>query len=132
MSRKFKINKSDMQVGNFVYHIEKDAVKVSDISGVVSHRISTLIPKGQFILGAIKEKQTKWLEAYAVVMFNALSCVSDEQFLTDVNKAAVDCISRHPQLYGLKPDIDKAEDDKILQNEKEVHEAVESLKEGAE
>lgn len=132
MSRKFKINKDDTRVGNFVYHIERDAVKVSDINDVVSHRISTYTTKGQFILGAIKEKQTEWLEAYAVVMFNVLCCVTDEQFLNDVNKATVDCIGRHPQLYGLKSDIDKVEDDKILQNEKEVHDAVETLKEGAE
>lgn len=130
MSKKFKINKSDKRIGNFVYHPENDAVKLSDISGLITHRVSTLIPKGQFIAGAIENDYDKWLEAYAVVMFNVLSCVPDEQFLNELNNAAVNCVERHPQLYGLKKDIDKAEDDAILKDQKEYHEAIESLKDG--
>lgn len=133
MKLKFKINKGDRQVGNFVYHLEKYAVKVSDINGIVSHRISTLTPKGQFVAMAVEQKDKEdWLMAYAVTVFNMLCVVPDETFMSELNKSAKDCLERHRDLYGLKKDIDRAEDDKILENEKEIHEAVESLKEGAE
>lgn len=131
MKQKFKINKGDRRVGNFVYHLEKNAVKVSDINGIVSHRISTFTPKGQFVAMAVEQKDKEdWLMAYAVTAFNVLSCVPDATFMEELNKSAKDCLERHPDIYGVKPGIDKADDDKILENEKEVHDAVETLKEG--
>lgn len=133
MSKKFKINKGDRRVGNFIYHLEKEAVKVSDINGMVSHRISTFTPKGQFVAMAVEQKDKEdWLMAYAVTVFNILSCVPDATYLEELNKSAKDCIERHPEIYGIKKDIDKSDDDKIVDDQKELHEAVESLKEGAE
>lgn len=133
MKPKFKINKGDRRVGNFVYHLENNAVKVSDINGIVSHRISTFTPKGQFVAMAVEQKDKEdWLMAYAVTVFNVLSCVPDATFMEELNKSAKDCVERHPDIYGVKPGIDKTDDDKILENEKEVHDAVESLKEDAE
>ena len=129
MKQKFKINKGDRRVGNFVYHLERDAVKVSDINGIVSHRISTFTPKGQFVAMAVEQKDKEdWLMAYAVTVFNVLSCVPDATFMEELNKSAKDCIERHPDIYGIKKDISKEEDDKVVADQKELHEAVESLK----
>ena len=133
MKQKFKINKGDRRVGNFVYHLEKNAVKVSDINGIVSHRISTFTPKGQFVAMAVEQKDKEdWLMAYAVTVFNVLCAVPDATYMEELNKSAKECVERHPDIYGVKPNIDESEDDKILENEKEVHEAVETLKEDAE
>ena len=65
-------------------------------------------------------------------MFNVLSCVPDAEFFDALNKASVDCVNRHKDLYGIKENIGKEEDDAILSEQKELNEAMEELKEGAE
>lgn len=133
MKPKFKINKGDRRVGNFVYHLEKEAVKVSDINGIVSHRISTFTPKGQFVAMAVEQKDKEdWLMAYAVTVFNVLSCVPDATFMEELNKSAKECVERHPEIYGIKKDISKEEDDKVVADQKELNDAVETLKEDAQ
>lgn len=128
IGRKRKIGRNDTRIGNFVFHLENGAVKVSDLNGIVSHRISTLIPKGKFLEMALKEKKEEWLHGYCAVMFNALSCVPDAEFFDALNKAAVDCVNRHKDLYGIKDNIGKDEDDAILSEQKELNEAMEELK----
>ena len=129
----FKKRKNDVQVGNYVYHIENGYVKVKDVAGNTSHRISTLTLKGRFVLDAIRryrdDKSTaKWLENYSAIMLNVLLCVPDNDFFADLNTACLACISRHKNLYSIKEDISKEEDDAILEEEKNRHEAMEVLK----
>lgn len=133
MNRRFKISRGDRRVGNFVYHLEKDAVKVSDINSMVSHRISTFTPKGQMVAMAVEQKDKEdWLMAYAVTVFNVLSCIPDATFMEELNRSTVECIDRHPEIYNIKRDIDKAEDDAIVDNERDLHRVAEELKEGAD
>lgn len=136
---KFKISPNDIRVGNFVYHDESNHIKISDIQGNVTHRISKFVAKGQILMAAMQnskedEGQKTYLENYAVVTFNFLSAVPDSQLFSEVLQSTVDCINRHKDIYGIKEDIAKKEDDQILAKEKVLNEAMEQMKkeEGAE
>lgn len=120
--------KKDKRVGNFTIHKEPLHLKFSDLYGLVTHRVSTLIPKGRFLEMGIEQGQDAFLEAYCTVMHNVLSCVPDSDFLSELNKAAAECAERHKDLYNIKEDIDKKEDDAILEGQKELNEELEGEK----
>lgn len=117
-----------IRVGNFELIQEKEHIKVKDINGIASHRISLDTPKGILLRMAVDNDSVNWLQGYVTCMFNVLSCVPDEAFLEEINRSAVNCVLRHPELYGVKEDISDAEDAEILKDQKELNEAFESLK----
>ena len=133
LNGKIKLDKRDVRVGNFVYTIEPDHIKVQDISLTVTHRIHRGIAKSQ-LLEMMLEDPARYkndLHNYATLMYNLLCTVPDAKFYEDMNTAVLACINRHKDVYGIKEDITPAEDAKILQEEKELHEAVEEIKEKA-
>lgn len=124
-----KVGPFDIRCGNMIYHDEPDFIKIQDINGIVSQRINKHIAKGQVLEIAMKaaktdEKQMRFLENYAVVSFNYLSCVPDAELLAKVNEASCACIERHPEIYGIKKDISEKEDSEIIKEERELKEAV--------
>lgn len=126
---RLKLSKDERQYGNFIYKNEAEHIKICDINGNLTHRVSKQLTVGRMMEIALKEKQTVWLENYATLVWLFSNIVTDEQFFTDVDKACNDCAYRHPEIYGLEPNISKVEDDEILQESKEVYEAIEELKE---
>ena len=131
LNGKIKLDKRDTRVGNFVYTLEPDHIKVQDISLTITHRINRHIAKGQ-LLEMMLEDPKKYgndLHNYATLMYNLLCTVPDATLYEDMNTAVLACINRHKDVYGIKENIGKAEDDKILQEERELHEAVEEIKE---
>lgn len=129
-SKKLKVGKDDVRVGNFIYHREDDYIKVSDVSGMVSHRVSIYSVKGQQLQIALDGVDTDpryrtWLEQYAVVLYNVLCCVFDVEFLSQINKSAVECAERHKKLYV--KEVSDQEDARILDEVKETHEVMEKL-----
>lgn len=131
LNGKVKLDKRDIRVGNFVYTKEPDHIKVQDISLTITHRINRHIAKGQ-LLEMMLEDSKKYendLRNYAVLMYNLLCTVPDASFYEDINTAVLSCINRHKDVYGIKEDITPDEDAKILQEERELHEAVEDIKE---
>ena len=134
LNGKIKLDKRDTRVGNFVYTLEENHIKVQDISLTVTHRIHRGIAKAQ-LLEMMLEDPKKYetdLHNYATLIYNFLCTVPDATLYDDLNKAVLACINRHKDVYGIKEDITPAEDAKILQEEKELHEAVEDIKEKAE
>lgn len=134
LNGKIKLDKRDTRVGNFVYTLEENHIKVQDISLTVTHRIHRGIAKAQ-LLEMMLEDPKKYetdLHNYATLIYNFLCTVPDATLYDDLNKAVLACINRHKDVYGIKEDITPAEDAKILQEEKEMHEAVEDIKEKAE
>lgn len=131
LNGKIKLDKRDTRVGNFVYTLEPDHIKVQDISLTITHRINRHIAKGQ-LLEMMLEDPKKYgndLHNYATLMYNLLCTVPDATLYEDLNTAVLACINRHKDVYGIKENIGKAEDDNILQEERELHEAVEEIKE---
>lgn len=124
-----KCGPGEIRVGNFFVKEESGHIKVRDLNDVSSHRVLLSIPKGQMLKSLLVaarngESQAKnFLHSYAVVMYNLLSCVPDDQFLLGINELAVECMNRHKELYGIKDDIAKSDDDAILEEEKELAEA---------
>lgn len=125
---KLKLSKDERQYGNFEFKNEQEYVKISDINSNLTHRVSKSLNIGQMLSIALKEKHTNWLENYASMVWMFSNIVTDEQFFLDIDKVCGDCINRHPELYGIKKEISEKEDAEILQEAKEVYEAIEELK----
>lgn len=126
---KVKLERGDVRVGNFVIHTENEHYKIQDINSVFSVRASIITPIGQLIKAALvnlkggDENSERFLHDYCAVFYNVLSVAPDYEFLTDIQKASVDCLNRHKDMYGIKDDISKEEDDRILKEEVELAEA---------
>ena len=133
LNGKIKLDKRDIRVGNFVYTLEPDHIKIQDISLTITHRILRHIAKGQLLEMMLKDpkKYENDLHNYATIMYNLLCAVPDVNFYEDLNKAVLSCVNRHKDIYGIKDDITPEADAKILQEEKEMHEAVEEITEKA-
>lgn len=122
---KVKLQRGDVQVGNFIFHAEKDHYKLTDISGVFSVRVSGYTTIGVMMRAALdspKEHET-FLHNYAAVMYNVLSAVPDMEFLASVNDAAVSAVERHKEMYGVTDDVGEERDAEILREERELDEA---------
>ncbi len=55
--------------------------------------------------------------------------VPDRDFMHDIDNACVAGINRKQELYGLKEDISKSDDDRILQEERELREGLDVFSE---
>ena len=125
---KLKLSKDEKQFGNFIIKNEAEYVKITDINGNMSHRLSKNLNMGQMLAIAIKDKQTTWIENYSALVWLFSNIVTDEQFFLDINKACEDCAMRHPEIYGIKETISEEEDKEILEEVKGTEEAIEELK----
>lgn len=126
---KVRLDSRDVRTGNFVYTEEEDYVKLQDISRLAVQRVAKSTAKGQMLSMMLSspDDNAKFLEAYAVVSFNFLGTVCDPQMLEEVNAAAVACLNRHKNIYGIKDDVSPEEDAAILREERELREAVEEI-----
>lgn len=122
---KIRLQRGDVRVGNFVFHAERDHYKLTDINGVFSVRVSGQTPVGMMMRAALSDPQGNevFLHNYAAVMYNVLSCVPDMDLLGAVNRAAVECVERHRDMYGVNEDIAPERDKEILREERELDEA---------
>lgn len=125
---KLKLSKDERQFGNFIIKNEAEHVKITDINGNMSHRLSKHLNMGQMLAIAIKDKQTTWIENYSALVWFFSNIVTDEQFFLDINKACEDCVMRHPEIYGIKETLSEDEDKAILDEVKGTEEAIEELK----
>lgn len=124
---RLKLSKDERQYGSFIYKNEAEYIKVCDINGNLTHRVSKQLTIGKMMEIAMNEKQTVWLENYAKLIWLFSNIVTDEQFFAEIDKVCNDCAYRHPEIYGLEPNISKEEDDEILKESEEVYRAVEEL-----
>ena len=123
---KIKLQYGDYRVGNFIFHEEPEHIKCMDISGITSWRVSTDTSVGMLIKMGIKEKHDGWLKGYAASIFSQLCVVPDVPFFVKHAELVNAQTAAHPEYYGKQlPTDDKAEDDKILQEEKELYEEIE-------
>lgn len=125
---KLKLSKDERQVGNFVYKNEPEYIKICDINSQMTHRVAKHLNIGRMLEMALKEKQDNYLANYAAMTWLYSNIVTDEQFFLDIDKACVACVNRHKEFYGIKEDITPEQDEEILEESKEVYEAIEELK----
>ena len=125
---KLKLSKDERQIGNFVYKNEAEHIKICDINSAMTHRVSKKLNIGRMLEIALKERQDNYLANYAAMTWLFSNIVTDEQFFMDIDKACVACVNRHKEFYGIKEDITPEADKEILEESKEVYEAIEELK----
>lgn len=126
--RKQKLSKDERKIGNFIYKVEDDHIKIRDINGNMTHRMSKIMNIGRMIEVALKEGHDDWLLNYALLTWEYSNMVADEQFFVDIDRACVDCVNRNKELYGIKEDISAEEDKEILEEVRQTYEAIEELK----
>lgn len=132
-----KLDANEKRVGNFVVRDEDTHMKVMDIGQVFTHRADKRTPVGMFLESCYKNLATdestgKGLANWMAVMFTAFSVVPDVDFLTAVMDASKACMERHPEAYGMpKQDVTDEEDARIIQEEREIAEFEEEVKEKA-
>ena len=125
---RLKLAKGERQIGNFIYKDEPEYIKISDINSQMTHRVSKHLNIGRLLEMALKERSDNYLANYASMTWLYSNIVTDEQFFMDINKACVDCVERHKEFYGIKEDITPEQDKEILEESKEVYDAIEGLK----
>ena len=123
-----KLAKNEYRVGNFIYKNEENHIKIFDINTALTHRVAKHLNIGRMLEIAIKEKRENYLHNYASMVWLFSNIVTDEQFFLDIDKACVDCVNRHKEFYGIKEDIAPKEDNDILEESKQVYNALEELK----
>lgn len=125
---KLKLSKDERQIGNFVIKNESEYVKICDINSQMTHRVSKSLNIGKMLEMAFKERENLFLENYIALVWVFSNITPDPQFVTDIDRACTDCVNRHKDFYGIKEDITPEEDKEILQEAKEVYDAIEELK----
>ena len=125
---KLKLAKNERQIRNFVFKNEDSYIKICDINSQITHRISKGVHMGLMLENSLKDKADNFLHSYAALVYLFSNVVTDEQFFVDANKVCVDCINRHKEFYGIEEDIAAEKDKEILEEAREVYEAVEELK----
>ncbi len=125
---KLKLAKNERQIRNFVFKNEDEYMKICDINSQITHRVSKGVHIGYMLEKAFKDRADNYLHSYASLVYLFSNVVTDDQFFTDINKCCVDCINRHKEFYGIEEDIAAEKDKEILEEAREVYEAVEELK----
>lgn len=125
---KLKLSKDERQIGSFIYKNEAEHIKICDINSQMTHRVAKHLNIGRMLEMALKEKKDQYLANYAAMTWLYSNIVTDEQFFLDIDKACVGCVNRHKEFYGIKEDITPEQDKEILEESKEVYEAIEELK----
>lgn len=124
---KVVITKADHRVGNFVWSNYSEYVAFSDINRTIQTKVSKRTLVGQMLENAIREKSDNFLHNYGGILYYLNGVVPDQQFIEEVFKSTQDCLERHPELYG-KADVTDEEDAKIIQEEKELKEFEEEVR----
>ena len=126
---KLKLSKDERQVGNFVFKNEPEHIKIMDINGSMSVRLSkTALNSGRLLDIQMKNKENGFLHNYASLIYNITGLLVDEQFMVEVNDLCIACVNRHKDFYGIEEDLPLSRDKEILDEAKEVYDAIEGLK----
>lgn len=139
------MRKIEYGAGPFTWTASGGRVCLRTLSDRFYFRISTDVAAGKFLAMAVEaasggdEGSGKFLSAYASVMMEAHSAVPchdraegespEFDFLSELHGASLEAVRRHPDLYGApKKPVTDEEDKKILEEERRLREAEDSLK----
>ena len=126
---KIKLDEREKRFGNFVIKVETEYVKVCDIAMTFTYRVRRNIPIGVFLetiyndMG--QDSKNRGIHNYVSILWAVLAVVPDNEFLETVYLAAVDCMHRNPELYGVPAkEVTDEEDKTIIEQEKGLYDAV--------
>lgn len=123
-----RLDANERRVGNFIYRMGENHVKVLDIGSMMTHRVCRRLNVGRLLESALDGKNDGFLAGYATMMWQMSCVMPDIEFMKDINAACAACVDRHKDFYGVKENVTKEEDDKILNEEREMHDVVEKLR----
>lgn len=125
---KIKLSKGERRVGNFVYKKETNHIKVMDINDTFSVRLSNqTLMSGRLLDIQLQHKEDVFLGNYAAMLYNLCGLLPDEEFMVTMQEAAIACVNRHKEMYGIKEDLSVKEDAEILEDARKTQEAIEEL-----
>lgn len=119
-----KLTRNDHRVGNFVFSDHSESIKVQDVSSTVVVKISKRTSVARMVSAAIGEGNDAFLRNYATMLYYVNGTVPDVELWREMNASLEACIRRHPELYGMKKEVDDTADADIIHQEKEFYEAV--------
>lgn len=133
-----KLDPGEKRIGNFIVKDEDGHIKLSDIGGLFTHRMSKATPIGAFLKGAwdemsADEQTKKGIGNWIAVIFTVFATVPDVDFMTEVYESAERCMQRHPEAYGMSAGPGAEEENAQVEREmKELMEFEESIKGAAD
>ena len=131
--------------GAFTWTASGGRVCLRTLSDSFYFRVSTATAAGKFLSMAVEAARKgdagagKFLSAYASVFMEAHSVVPccdkaegespEFDFLSELHRASLEAVRRHPDIYrGRREPVSDEEDKKILEEERRLREAEDSLK----
>lgn len=126
---KVKLSRGERRIGNFVIGRESGHVKLSDIHGMYSIRVSTRMPIGIWLdnMLALKDGGEGTIKTYVATMWSLLSAVPDDEMIHTLINETTACIERHRDWYGDKGEATPEEDAEALEQVKAMKDLEEQL-----
>ena len=136
------VEKGEVRVGNFFVKVEGSGmVKVSDLSGLVTHRVSGDLPVGVLLTDAVNEarggdgKASDFLHLYASVVYLFSTVVPMVEkgdggfnFWTEAHAFLQRAADASKALYGVKDEPSEEEDGEELEKVKDAVALEEEIK----
>ena len=137
---KIKLERGEKRIGNFFVKDEcKDDwnahIRITDLSGSISHRVWKRMPVGIWLTNLLSkgdEQSLASIKTYVAFMWSAFAVVPDNEFVEAVMAATKANFEAHPEWYGAKRKEDEGEDEKAVQDVKDMKEFEEDIKEVVE
>ena len=109
--------------------MENGHIKIQDINGVFSVRVSVRMPIGIWLKSIIEKgaEGEATLKTYAAVLWSMLSVAPDNEFVQDILKSSQSALERHPDWYGYNKTDDEAANAEAAQEVKEMAEFEKSV-----
>lgn len=133
--------KGEVRVGNFFVKVESTGmVKISDLSGLVTHRVSGDLPVGVLLADAVsgvkdgEDKASDFLHLYAsvVYLFSTVVPMVDKDsgfnFWTEAHAFLERAADASKALYGVKEEPSDEEDAESLEGVKDALAVEEEIK----
>ena len=135
-----KCEHGEIRVGNFFVKDEgvgdwNAHIKITDLSGSISHRVWKRMPIGIWLTNLLERKDEEALgslKTYIGFMWSAFAVVPDNEYVQSVMDATKANFERHPDWYGAKRKEDEKADADALQSVRDMKEFEEDIKEVVE
>jgi len=127
---KVKLEKGEVRIGNYFVKAEPEFIKIQDLNCVFTHRIGKKTAVGIWVTNMLKQGDggEKSLLTYIGTLWSVFSPAPDNEYVEALLNAASECLNRHPDWYGIKTDVTDEEDAKIIEEERDLAEFVEQVR----
>ena len=129
-SGELRLAGNERRIGNFIIKNADDYIQMYDLGSVFCVKVKKTMPIGVWLHNVWKqgEKGNDTIKTYIATMWSVLAVAPDNDFIQNLLDVTKDCLERHPDWYGMDKVSDE-EDAKIIQEEKELNEFIEKVKE---